>query len=130
MIHDEKTYKNMNLSEVNVVKFLILNRYKIDNFYKVSEYFIWNNANAGNLNEELMVLLCSLDELISSVKLTNRQKEVLFLLEEGFTYTEVGKMTNRKRHTVFQVFHNLCERITKENDRIRKDRMKGCIDNV
>lgn len=127
----EVIYLHMTLSDINVVKYLLKNRYNIDAYYKSVQDNYYNHAGiVGNVNQELISLLASLDNIVSEIKITKKQKEILNLLEQGYTYSDIGKMTNRGRSTVSEIFNNLCDNIVKNNkERWLQTSVKGRMEN-
>ena len=125
----ESAYSQMGLSDLNVVKYLLINRSDIDKYYHEIQDNHFDNAGiVGSVNQELIALLSDLDEIMNKIQITSKQKEVFKLLEDGFTYSDIGKMTDRKRHTVLEVFNNLCERVVKENNKRWTEAMRGRIE--
>lgn len=126
MGENELIYRDMNLSDINVVKYLLKNRYEVDRYYKETQDNCYDNAGVtGNVNQELISLLASLDCLMKEIKFTNIQTEIINLLEVGFTYSDISNMTNRDRSNIRKQFTYLCEKVVKENYKRWKKQMVG-----
>lgn len=98
------------LSDVNIVKNLIINRLEINLL-----------LNSGSLNiecaDEIKGLYIRLDKILRSIEITDIQKEALLLISNGSNYSEAGKITGKSKTTVREIFHRLCIKIVEENNK-------------
>jgi len=123
----ESIYSNVNLSDTDVVKFLLLSRYSLDNYYNEQSNDYFDVAGVtGIVDQELMSLFASLDEIIKKLELTKRQIAILKLLECGFTFSDIGKnnSTKMRRESAVKSFNAICAKIVQENDSKWKQTVK------
>lgn len=123
----ERDYEDMNLSDRNVVKYLILYRSKIDVVYNTIENI--NIEQAGDVfefNQELIALYASLDNTIKLCKFKEKQSKLLQLLFEGYTIHEVCNMDiGYKRSATYDLFDRMLDRIVKVNNDLWRESMKS-----
>lgn len=114
----EREFELLTLSDVNVVKYLLLNRRNIDKYYnEIQDNYFDNAGIIGDVNQELISLCASLDLILKEINLTNNQKEVLSLLEDGFTYSDIGKMTKKSKQAIRKIFNSIARAIVRENNK-------------
>lgn len=118
----ERDFEVLNLSDVNVIKWLILYRDKIDLYYgEKTDNFFDHAGNVKELNKELINLYVCLDELIAKCDLKEEQLALLKLLFFGYTFKDIEDVsqiaTSRK---LKRRFESICKSISEMNDRIWK----------
>ncbi|NBI28614.1 hypothetical protein ERL59_06565 [Chengkuizengella sp. YPA3-1-1] len=106
----------MNLSDTNVVKWLILFRDKIDIYYKSNnDNFYINAGNVKEVNQELLNTYIYLDQLIIVSDLTEKQKALIELFYEGFTYRDIAYYTKTTAQRIERRLKSICTKICKTN---------------
>lgn len=111
----ELPFQNLTLSDVNVVKWLILYRDKIDQYFlNQTDNFYDHAGNVKALNQELIALYASLDHLIERCNFSEKQLAMIKYLECGYGFNELPmfKDVSMARKS----FNTVCKRIVKENE--------------
>jgi hypothetical protein len=118
----ERNFKNLSLSDTNVVKWLILYRDKIDLYYGEKTDNFYNHAgNVKELNAELVNLFVCLDDLIDKCKFKEEQLALLKLLFMGYTFKDIEDATQKATsRTIKRRFESICRTITEMNERLWK----------
>jgi hypothetical protein len=84
-----------------VVEELIKNRYYIRDTDDYNE----------DTKEDLLSVERAIKSLIVSDVLTEKDKEILDFVSQGFSFSEIGTFTGLYRITVSRYFHTMCEKI-------------------
>lgn len=118
----ERDYKNLTLSDENVVRWLIIYRSKVDATYGATMNS--NLAQAGDtfdFNQELIVLYASLDVLIEKINVKQRDKDFLRLIFEGNSITDIIEMYGYPRKTAYRTLDRIiCKIVEANNDDWKK----------
>lgn len=113
----ERDFQSLNLSDMNVVKYLILHRNKIDSIYEVNtNNNIYQAGEVFEFNQELITLYASLDKLIEKIKLKDREKVMLKLLFDGNEISDVINEYGYPRKTAYRMFNRIVEKIVNQNN--------------
>lgn len=114
----EREFRNLTLSDENVVKYLIQYRSKVDLLYSANMNI--NIEQAGDMfefNQELVALYASLDSIIIECKFKEKQSMLLELLFEGNTLSDICRMKNGfKRSATYDLFDRMVAKIVKINN--------------
>ena len=121
----ERGYRNLTLSDHNVVKYLIMFRSKIDISYNSSVNIDINQAgDMFEFNQELITLYASLDKVIKLCRFKPKQKKLLELLFEGYTLQDICKMNiGYKRSATYDLLERMVVKIVKINNKDWKKSM-------
>lgn len=125
----EREYKNLTLSDENVVKYLITYRSKVDVIYGASTNT--NLTQAGDtfdFNQELIVLYASLDMLVAKVKLKDKDKEFLRLIFEGHSVTDIIDTYEYPKKTAYRTLDRIVDKIVEANNDDWKRVMRKMLD--
>lgn len=116
----ERDFKILSLSDINVVKWLILYRDKIDLYYgERTDNFYDHAGNVKELNKELVNTYVCLDELIVKCKFKEEQMALLKLLFMGYTFKDIEDATKiATSRTIKKRFMSMCKSISEMNDRL------------
>ena len=118
----ERNFENLSLSDINVVKWLILYRDKIDLYYGEKTDNFYNHAgNVKDLNKELINLYVCLDDLIEKCDFKEEQKALLELLFIGYTFKDIEDATQKATsRNIKRRFESMCKLIAEMNERLWK----------
>ena len=112
----EREYKDLTLSDENVVKYLILFRNKVDVSYGANTNI--NIDSAGDtfeFNQELISLYASLDMLIRQANLKDKESQFLNWIFEGNTISDIVEEYGWVRRTAYNTLDRIVEKIVDEN---------------
>jgi hypothetical protein len=114
---NEALYRDLTFSDINVVKWLIQFRDKVDPHYKSDIDSHFNYAgNVKSLNQELINTYICLDELIDKCKFNKQQLYIISLIQEGYTYQEIAVELGKSKNTnIKNRFNKICRDIVKMN---------------
>lgn len=122
----ERDYKDLTLSDRNVVKYLILYRSKVDVAYNTNVNI--NIEQAGDVfefNQELIALYASLDVTIELCKFKQKQSRLLELIFEGHTLHDICNMDiGFKRSATYDLFDRMVGKIVEMNHSLWLDSME------
>lgn len=113
----EREYKHLNLSDEDVVKYLILYRSKVDVAYGANTNI--NVSQAGDMfefNQELICLYSSLDVLIKKVSFKEKEIKLLELIFEGNTIADVIASHDYPRKTAYRMLGRIVDKIVAKNN--------------
>lgn len=118
----ERDFKNLSLSDINVVRWLVQYRDKIDFYYgERAETFYDNASNSKELNQELINTYAYLDELIDKCNFKEEQLALLKLLFLGYSFKDIEDTTKETTsRTIKRRFNSICKSIADMNDRVWK----------
>lgn len=120
----EREFKNLTLSDENVVKYMILYRNKVDVSYGANTNININLAgDMFEFNQELICLYVSLDKLVEKIDLNEKEQKILELIFKGDTIADIIKYNGYPRKTAYRILNKLVEKITKENNKDWKETM-------
>jgi len=129
----EREFKNLTLSDENVVKYLILHRSKVDTSYGASVNMnIYQSGDTFEFNQELIVLYSSLDRVIDKCNFRKKNTKLLELIYEGNTIHDIVAMNiGYKRSATYDLFDRMVKRIVDMNNKDWKTVMmkRGFIKN-
>lgn len=112
----ETEFKNLTLSDENVVKYLILYRSQLDSYNGISTNFDINLAgDVFDMNQELIALYVSLDNLIERTNLTKDESHFLKLIYEGYEISEIIKDGIFKKSKCYRMRDNVVRKICEKN---------------
>lgn len=113
----QREFKQLNLSDSNVVKYLILYRSKIDVTYGAnSNTNIHQAGDIFDFNVEIITMYASLDELIEICKFKEKQRTLLKLIFEGNTIQDICRMNiGYKKSATYDLFDRMILRIVEMN---------------
>ena len=105
----EREYKHLTLSDENVVKYLI--RYR-DSLISGMDY---------DFNRELIVLYASLDSILETINMRDREKRLLELLAIGHEMADVIEYFGYPRKTAYRTLNGIVRKVVQENDKRWRD---------
>jgi hypothetical protein len=113
----EALFKDLAFSDINVVKWLIQFRDKVDPYYKSeTDYHFDYAGDVKSLNQELINTYTCLDELIDKCKFNKEQLYIINSIQEGYTYQEIADQLGKNRNTnIRNRFNKICRDIVKMN---------------
>jgi hypothetical protein len=122
----EREFQNLTLSDVEVVKYLILYRSKVDTSYDVNiNIDINQSGDTFEFNQELVALYASLDVLIEGCNFKEKHIRLLELLYEGNTLQDIVAMKiGYTKSATYDMFDRMVSKIVKANNRGWKKVMK------
>lgn len=118
----ERDFSILSLSDIHVVKLLILYRDKIDLYYsEKTDNFYDHAGNVKGLNKELINLYVCLDDLIEKCNFRDDQMALLKLLFIGYTYKDIEDATQiATSRNIKRRFESMCKQIVEMNERLWK----------
>jgi len=122
----EREFRNLTLSDVNVVKYLILYRSKVDLLYNAERNIDINQAgDMVEFNQELIALYASLDKIIKECRFKEKQSKLLELIFEGNTLQDICRMNiGYKKSATYDLFDRMVLRIVNANNKDWLETMK------
>lgn len=118
----EREFNNLNLSDINVVKYLLIYRDKVDIYMDAEIDRHYNNAGvAKNVNQELIHLYAALDMLIKSCGFNSEQLELIRKVSIGYTFKDIAEMSSEAPATPQNVkrrFETICKTIVSMNNEV------------
>lgn len=112
----ERDYAPLNLSDKSVIKYLLLQRSKVDVLYGASTNInIYQAGDVFEFNQELIALYTSLDVLLSRIELKERDAEFLMLIFEGHEMQDVIEHFNFPRMTAYRTLNRIIDKVVEEN---------------
>lgn len=113
----EKEFRQLTLSDENVVKYLILYRSSVDITYNVGLNIDINTAgDMFEFNQELIALYLSLDNIIKKCKFKEKQSKLLELIFEGNSIHDIIEMKiDFTRSATYELFDRMVKKIVKAN---------------
>lgn len=87
----ERFYKDLTLSDIDVVQLLIEYRHKYDKYSGFSSNnFYLEAGEVADVNQEVIATYASLDKLIAQCKLNKEQMKILEMIELGYELKEIA----------------------------------------
>lgn len=112
----EREYEHLTLSDENVVKYLILYRSNVDVSYGANINVNINQAgDMFDFNQELICLYASLDNIIKRLDLKDKDKELIDLVFNGNTISDVVNGHGYARKTAYRIFNKVVDKIIELN---------------
>ncbi|MDH6674414.1 hypothetical protein M2277_005106 [Paenibacillus sp. LBL] len=113
----EREFSDLNLSDQNIIKYLITYRDKVDIYYGAEKDVHYNNAgNVKRLNQELVHLYAALDELIELCKFNGSQRQLIHLVSIGYTFKDIEEVHGElKAQSIERKFNTICKKIAEMN---------------
>lgn len=113
----EREFRNLTLSDRDVVKYLILYRNKVDTTYGTSiNINMYQAGDTFEFNQELISLYASLDKLIQKISLNEKEVKFLELIFDGNTVADVFKVHKHyPQKTAYRVLERIVESIVEQN---------------
>lgn len=112
----EREYQHLTLSDVNVVKYLILFRASVDASYGASVNV--NIEQAGDLfefNQELICLYASLDAVLNKLALKEREDKLLKLVFDGNSIADIINDYGYPKKTAYRILNRIVDKVVEEN---------------
>lgn len=123
----ERFYEYMNLSELEVVQWLLENRDKIDKYKDIDvNRKIDEAGDIDDFNLALINIYMYLDFLINKCDFTESQLALITLLGEGYTLEDVSQyckennLSGGNKSQISKKFHTICKHIVEMNDHLWK----------
>ncbi len=89
----ERQYQIVNLSDPNVIKWLIEYQDRVNPYFDTSTDNNYDVAgNAQHLNQELVAMYASLEKLIKDSNLDERQLTLIDLVSRGYGFTDIVEL--------------------------------------
>lgn len=125
-IYNEVDYSSLTLSDKNVVKYLILYRSKIDFSYNANTNIDINKAgDIFEVNQEVIALYASLDELIRQCNFKEKQMKLLDLLFKGNIVQDIYNMNiGYGKSATYELLNRMIEKIVDKNYQLWKESMR------
>lgn len=122
----EREFKQLTLSDRNVVKYLIMHRSSVDiSYYANFNVDITQAGDVFELNQELIALYSSLDVVIEKCNFKDKQSELLRLIFDGNTLQDIcATNKNYKKSATYDLLERMVDKITKKNNELWKESMK------
>lgn len=115
----EREFEHLTLSDESVVKYLILNRSKLDVGYGANTNININQAgDIFDFNQEIIVMYSSLDKVIEKSALTKKQKILIDKLFEGNNLNDASKILEINRDAVYKMLDRITSKIVTTNNEI------------
>lgn len=116
----ERDFYNLNLSDVDVVKWLIMHRDKVDIYFGAKTDNQFDVAgHVQKVNQELIHLYAYLDELIKWCKFSEGQLQLIHLISIGYTFKDVEDVYGETTaQNVKRRFITICKSISQMNNEI------------
>lgn len=110
-------YKDLTLSDVNVVRLLIEFRYKYDNYlYSISDNAFDIAGEVQGINTDMLLTYVALDEAIKKCKLSEEQLRIIHLYEHGHTHKEIAvELGMGSKENIKKRINTICKEIMKQN---------------
>lgn len=110
-------YKDLTLSDINVVRLLIEFRYKYDNYlYSISDNAFDVAGEVQGINTEMLLTYVALDEAIKKCNLSEEQLKIIKLYEHGFTHKEIAiELGKGTKENIRKRINTICKEIMKQN---------------
>lgn len=113
----EREFHSLNLSEYNVVMYLIKYRSKVDILFNANINTDFNSSgDIYEFNQELICLYASLDKIIEKLNLDEHNKKFLELIFEGNNVRDITMMNIGYDGNSYRLLDKLCKKIVKQND--------------
>lgn len=113
----EREYKDLTLSDEEVVKYLLLYRSKVDVAYGANiNINIYQAGDIFDFNQELIVLYASLDKLIDKIILKEKDKLFLSLVFQGYEVPEIIEHYDYPQKTAYRTLNRIVAKIVDAND--------------
>lgn len=113
----EREFHSLNLSEYNVVMYLIKYRSKVDILFNANINTDFNSSgDIYEFNQELICLYASLDKIIEKLDLDEHNKKFLELIFEGNNVRDITMMNIGYDGNSYRLLDKLCKKIVKQND--------------
>jgi len=87
----EMFYKDLTLSDIDVVQLLVEYRYKYDKYsgFNTNNFYL-EAGEIADLNQEVVATYASLDILIAECNFNKEQMKILEMIEQGYTMKEIA----------------------------------------
>ncbi|MER2009357.1 MAG: hypothetical protein ABS939_18050 [Psychrobacillus sp.] len=125
----EREFKHLTLSDINVVKYLILYRNKVDVTYGANTNIDINSAgDMFEFNQELVCLYASLDNVIGKIELNEKELKLLNLIFEGNTIADVINVYELyPKKTAYRTLNRIIDNIVLENNKQWKEVLNNTV---
>ncbi|WP_144509946.1 hypothetical protein [Bacillus sp. FJAT-22090] len=110
-------YRDLTISDVNVVRLLIEFRYKYDNYlYSVSNNAFDVAGEVQGVNTEMLLTYAALDETIKECNLSEEQMKIIELYEHGLTHQEIAiELGMGSKENIKKRINTICKEVVKQN---------------
>jgi len=115
----EMFYKDLTLSDIDVVQLLIEFRYKYDKYagFETNNFF-QEAGEVADVNQEAIATYAALDVLIEECKFTKEQMKILKMIEQGYIMKEIAdELGLISEDNIRQRLNKIIRDITKANER-------------
>lgn len=110
-------YRDLTLSDINVVRLLIEFRYKYDNYlYSVSDNMFDVAGEVQGINTDMLLTYVALDQAIKKCNLSAEQLRIIELYEHGYTHKEIAtELGMDSKENIKKRINTICKEIMKQN---------------
>lgn len=110
-------FEQLTLADINVVRYLIRFRDKVDIYYdNQNDNYYQHAGNIQELNQELIVLYVALDETIKKCNFTPEQESIIELIEMGYTFGNIASyLDGVTGEQIKRKFNAICKMIVNKN---------------
>lgn len=118
----EREFRELTLSDENVVQYLILLRYELDKTYGVTNSLdVYKASETFTFNQELVALYASLDQVLHKIKIKDKERKLLELLFEGNSISDIINLYGYAQRTAYRILDRIVMKVVEEN---KKDWMR------
>lgn len=110
-------YKDLTLSDINVIRLLIEFRHKYDNYlYSESNNAFDVAGEVQGVNTDMLLTYVALDETIKKCNLSEEQLRIIKLYEHGYTHKEIAvELGMESDVNIKKRINTICREIMKQN---------------
>lgn len=110
-------YKDLTLSDINVVRLLIEFRYKYDNYlYSESNNTFDVAGEVQGVNTDMLLTYVALDQAIEKCKFSEEQIKIIRMYEHGYTHQEIATdLGMGSKENIRKRINTICKEIMKQN---------------
>ena len=110
-------YKNLTISDINVIRLLIEYRYKYDNYlYNEADNTFDVAGEAQGINTEVLLTYAALDQTIKRCNFSDVQLQIIKFYEHGYSYKEIAEHLGLKSNeNIRKRLNTICKEIVKQN---------------
>ena len=115
----EMFYKDLTLSDIDVLQLLIEYRYKYDKYAGFETDNMFENAGqVADLNQEIIATYATIDCLIKQCRFSNEQLKILKMIEQGYVMKEIAEELGlSNENNIRQRLNKVLRDIAKMNER-------------
>ncbi|MEK4025492.1 helix-turn-helix transcriptional regulator [Sporosarcina sp. FSL W7-1283] len=109
-------YQQYTLGDIGVIELLIVYRYKYDDNIFLDDSIPMAVSGAARVNEEVIYTYASLDQTIARCNFNEQQKEMIRLIGEGYSQSEIAFELGLHQSTISGRLQTIYKKIYKENE--------------